>query len=94
MSEHDKPKPLKPIKTVVPFAASNKPTYEHDYPPDSTAQTIVTDALAYYEVHPDGTSRYYLVFDGAEVSPTTTVGSLAEEKHEIKLKLRTETTSG
>ncbi len=85
------------INTHVTFAAATHP-YVHAYPPDTTAAQVLTDALAAFGITTDGTTRYYLLFNGTEVAGTATLGSLVTgEKghaHQITLALRTETISG
>lgn len=85
------------VKVQVTFAAANKP-YNHKYEATATFSAVLEDAMAFFEIQADGTSRYFLLADGNEQDPNTTVGSVAEERpghsRSLKLSLRTETTSG
>jgi hypothetical protein len=67
---------VKDIACTITFPASVKDTFKHKYPEETTAQTVVTDSLAHFELPNDGTTRYYLYFDGAEVPGAATLGSL------------------
>lgn len=91
------------IQTLVTFAAAPGP-YHHQYRAEVAAEKVLTDALAFFEISTDGTTRYYLLFKGQEVPGTETLGELIHEEHhndhehghqhEIKFALRTETISG
>jgi hypothetical protein len=97
---------VKDISCTITFPASAKDKFKHKYAPETPAQTAVTDAVAHFELPNDGTTRYYLYYDGAEVPATSTLGSLlsAEVGHgaghgdegepKLELGLRTETVSG
>lgn len=67
-------------------------------PPDTTTGQVLNDALASFEITSDGTTRYYLLYDGTEIATTTTIGSLVDgehgHQHQITFALRTETVSG
>lgn len=93
----EKPQGLDDVQVHVTFAAAGKP-YNHNYDADTTIVTLLQDALAFFEIGTDGTSRFFLLAGGNEQDPNTTVGSLAEGGHghsrSLKLSLRTETTSG
>lgn len=85
------------INTHVTFAAASHP-YVHKYAADATAAQVLTDALASFGITTDGTTRYYLLFNGAEIPGTATLNSLVTgergHEHQITLALRTETISG
>lgn len=85
------------INTHVTFAAADHP-YVHNYAPDAVAAQVLTDSLASFDVTTDGTTRYYLLYNGAEVPGTATLGGLITgehgHEHQITLALRTETISG
>lgn len=99
------PVKVKDISCTVTFPASAKEAYKHKYAPETTAQTVVADAVAHYELPNDGTTRFYLYADGSEVDVTRTLESLLPEDddgkgggsqgvHKLALGLRTETVSG
>lgn len=81
------------VEVTVTFAAAPEP-YQHPYDRSATAATVQADAMRAFHVTTDGTDRYFLVHDGVDVPPETTVGRLAGEARDLHLKLRTETTSG
>jgi len=85
------------INTHVTFAAAAHP-YVHVYAPDATAAQVLTEALASFGITTDGTTRYYVLFNGTEVPGTATLDSLVTgdkgHEHQITLALRTETISG
>jgi hypothetical protein len=81
------------IKTTVTFAAAEKP-YHHDFAPTTPISVVLDAALAAFEITIDGTSRYYLLHDGVELSPTSTLSNVADHAHAVHLRLRTETTQG
>lgn len=89
----DAPEHPHPVHVTVTFALAPVP-YHHDYSRDTTAQTVLTDALAAFGVPGGGADRYFLVHDGQEVRPDQTVGELAGHAEALHLALRTETTSG
>jgi hypothetical protein len=82
-----------PIHVTVTFALATGP-YRHDYPRDTTAQTVLTDAMAAFSVASDGTDRFFLSHDGQEVPLDQTLDELAGHAEALHLALRTETTSG
>lgn len=95
------PAKAKDILCTVTFPASAKEAYKHKYAPETTAQTVVTDSMSHYELIGDGTSRFYLYADGAEIDATRTLESLVTEEdgkgqgvEKVVLGLRTETVSG
>ena len=81
------------IETTVTFAAAERP-YHHTYDPATAIGDVLTDALKSFGITSDGTSRYYLLHDGVEVPPTSTVGEVAGHAHGLRLALRTETIQG
>ncbi|MGW4905662.1 hypothetical protein [Streptomyces sp. NPDC004270] len=81
------------IKTTVTSALAGHP-YQHAYAPQVTAASVLSDTLTAFGFASDGTTRYYLFFDGHEVPPEATVGELAGHARALHLKLRTETTNG
>ncbi|BBC30572.1 uncharacterized protein SGFS_018660 [Streptomyces graminofaciens] len=81
------------IKITVTSALAGHP-YQRDYAPQVTAMSVLSDALTAFGFASDGTTRYYLFFDGHEVPPEATVGELAGHAKALHLKLRTETTNG
>jgi hypothetical protein len=85
------------INTHVTFAAASHP-YVHVYAAGTTAAQVLSDALTAFDITTDGTTRYYLLFNGAEVAGSATLESLVTEEqgheHQITLALRTETISG
>lgn len=81
------------IKTTVNSALAEHP-YQHDYSPEVTAATVLSDALTAFDFTSDGTTRYYLFHDGHEIPPEAMVGELAGHAKALHLKLRTETTNG
>lgn len=93
------------IDTTVAFAASHKDTYAQPYDGSVTVETVLAAAVSYYEVASDGTTRYYLFYEGRELAASATLGELVSDpgnsqghgqgtKTKLKLKLRTETISG
>lgn len=86
----------KDITVHVPFASSPKGPYKADYPRSTPANAVLTDALEFFGIQPDGGSRYYFLVDGVEVPLDASLDSLVdgEKDHTIKLPLRTETISG
>lgn len=81
------------IKITVTSALAEHP-YQHDYDPQATAASVLSDTLTSFGFASDGTTRYYLFHAGHEVPPETTVGELAGHAKALHLKLRTETTNG
>lgn len=85
------------INTHVTFAVAARP-YVHVYAADATAAQVLTDTLTAFGITTDGTTRYYLLFNGTEVPGTATLDSLVTgetaHEHQITLALRTETISG
>jgi hypothetical protein len=81
------------IKTTVTSALAGH-SYQHDYAPQVTAASVLSDALTAFGFTSDGTTRYYLFHDGHEVPPESTVGEVAGHARALHLKLRTETTNG
>lgn len=81
------------VQVTVTFAAATHP-YQHSYDRTATAETVLADALAAFQITTDGTDRYFLSHDGSEVPPDTIVGELADKAHALHLALRTETISG
>jgi hypothetical protein len=85
------------VEVHVTFAAAGKP-YNHKYEATTTIATMLQDALTFFGIQTDGTTRYFFLADGDEQDPTTTVGAIAEagpgHSKSIKLSLRTETISG
>jgi hypothetical protein len=97
---------IKDIACTITFPASAKDKFKHKYDPETAAHTAVTDAVAHFELPNDGTTRYYLYYNGAEVAASATLASLlpTEDGHgpghddegrpKLELGLRTETVSG
>lgn len=79
----------------VTFAAAAEP-YNSKYPSTTTLGTVLKDALAAFKIVAEGTTRYYLVFNGIEQPDTQTLAALAATSHgnSLKLSLLTETVSG
>jgi hypothetical protein len=86
-------KPTRMIKVIITFAAADKP-YREDYAPQTPVEKVLTDALAAFEITSDGTTRYYLLHEGAELALTTTLAEAAGRAGALALKLRTETIQG
>ena len=86
-------KPAPKINVVVTFAAADRP-YHHTYGPQITVATVLEDVLKDFGVVVDGATRYYLLHDGTEVAPSSTVGEAAGHTHDLRLGLRTETIQG
>jgi hypothetical protein len=78
---------------TVAFAAANGP-YRHPYAPHVTMATVQEDALKDFGITIDGSTRYYLLYNGAEVAPASTIGQVAGHAHDLRLRLRTETIQG
>ncbi|WP_392544211.1 hypothetical protein [Oryzobacter telluris] len=93
----DKPPKQDGVVVHATFAAAPKP-YNEKYSEATTISKVMEDALAFFEIQTDGTTRYYFVANGDEQDPGTTVGEIAEDgpgqSRSIKLSLRTETISG
>ena len=87
------PSNQKDIKVTVTFAAAGKP-FHHDYEPTTPISEVLDAALAAFEITVDGTSRYYLLHDGAELAPTTTLAEVVGHARAVHLRLRTETIQG
>ncbi|MBY8882716.1 hypothetical protein [Actinacidiphila acidipaludis] len=81
------------IRTTVDFALATKP-YVHEYAPETTAATVLSDALTAFGTVQDGTTRYFLFHSGHEVPPDQTVRQLAGHAEALHLGLRTQTTNG
>lgn len=81
------------VRTTVTFAAAARP-YHHDYEGDTTTRVVLSDSLQDFEITSDGTTRYYLLHDGAEMTGAETLEALAGHAHAVALKLRTETVQG
>lgn len=79
------------------FAAATKP-FNEQYGSTTTIATVLQDALAFFTIQTDGTTRYFFIANGDEQGPSTTLGEIAENlpghSRSIKLSLRTETISG
>ncbi|MGW0500244.1 hypothetical protein ACWD0Z_33880 [Streptomyces sp. NPDC003007] len=61
------------IKITVTSALAEHP-YQHDYDPQVTATSVLSDSLTAFSFTSDGTTRYYLFHNGHEVPPEATVG--------------------
>lgn len=85
------------IQALVTFAAAARP-FHLKYDPEATVGRVLGDALAFFEIAADGTTRYYLLFDGREAATTLTLSQVAAgehgHSHQVSLALRTETISG
>ena len=85
------------INIHITFAAATEP-FHHKYAATSTVASVLQDALAFFAIHADGATRYFLISDGSELDPNTAIGAIAEaghgHSHSVKLSLRTETISG
>jgi len=81
------------IKVTVTFAAAEKP-YHHDFDPTEQIGAVLDAALAAFGITSDGTSRYYLLHDGAELASTRTLDEVAGNARALHLRLRTETVQG
>lgn len=81
------------VQVHVSFAAAPDP-FNHSYPDSTVAGTVLQNALANFGVTPDGATRYFFVFNGAELTGAETLASLIEHGRSLKLSLRTETISG
>lgn len=84
---------LETIQITVTFAAAHGP-YRHDYPGATTTGAVLADALRHFEITSDGTTRYYLLHDGAEMTGTEALSTVAGHAHALQFKLRTETVQG
>lgn len=93
----EKPNGKEDVKVHVTFAATGKP-YNHKYEPTTTISTVLQDAMTFFGIQTDGTTRYFVLAGGDEQEPGTTVGAIADvgpgHSRSIKLSLRTETISG
>lgn len=81
------------VQTTVTFAAAHGP-YRHDYAGATTTGVVLADALRHFEITSDGTTRYYLLHDGAETSGNEALSTIAGHAHALQFKLRTETIQG
>ena len=85
------------VEVHVTFAAAGKP-YNHKYEPTTTISTVLQDAMTFFGIHTDGTTRYFILTGGDVQEPGTTVAAIAEagpgHSRSIKLSMRTETISG
>ena len=81
------------VHVQVTFAVASGP-YNHRYPANATIATVLQDALAFFDLSSDGTTRYYVVFNGTEQNGSETIGSLIGQVQSLKLSMRTETISG
>ena len=86
-------KPNRTIKVIITFAAADKP-YREDYAPQTLVEKVLSDALAAFEIASDGTTRYYLLHEGAELALTSTLAEAVGRAGALPLKLRTETIQG
>lgn len=89
---------LKLIQIHVKFASSDKKPYHEAHEPDMTVEQLLAAVMTYFEAATDGTTRYFLKFDGREVSGTETIGALATnpdgQTRALQMSIITETVSG
>lgn len=82
------------IRVRVSFPISKKGPYEAEVAPETTVGVVLADAMRHFEVQNDSQFTYVLVYDGLERNDSTTIGSLAGEKDEIKFTLVKKITQG
>jgi len=82
------------IQARVSFPISKKGPYEAEVAPETTVGVVLADAMRHFEVQNDSQFTYVLANDGLEQNDSTTIGSLAGEKDEIKFTLVKKITQG
>jgi hypothetical protein len=82
------------IRVRVSFPISKKGHYEAEVAPETTVGVVLADAMRHFEVQNDSQFTYVLAHDGLERNDSTTIGSLAGEKDEIKFTLVKKITQG
>ena len=78
----------------VTFPISKHGPFQTSVPDDTTAGVILATAMEHFEVPDDSQFTYVLAHDGVEVSPTTTVGSVAGHAHDVRFTLVKKITLG
>lgn len=93
----EKPEPKDDVVVHATFAAASK-QFNEKYSSTTTIATVLAAVLTFFEIESDGTTRYFVVANGDEQDPSTTVGDIVGDgpghSRSIKLSLRTETISG
>ena len=90
---HGKPEP-KQVEVKVSFPLAGKGPYNDKVDAETTADAVRVAAMGHFGVADDQTATYYLTVDGQRVDASATVGSLAGDKHELKLTLAKELIQG
>lgn len=82
------------IHVQVSFPISPKGPYETNDPRETTVGAVLNAAMTHFEVHNDSQFRYLLSYDGIEQKDSTTIGSLAGEKEQVRFNLIKKITQG
>jgi hypothetical protein len=82
------------IRVRVSFPISKKGPYEAEVAHETTVGVVLADAMGHFEVQNDSQFTYVLAYVGLEQNDSTTIGSLAGEKDEIKFTLVKKITQG
>jgi hypothetical protein len=90
---HGQPEPRQ-VGVKVSFPLAGKGPYTDKVDPETTADAVRLAAMGHFGVADDQTATYYLAAGGQRVDAGATVGSLAGDKHELKLTLAKELIQG
>jgi hypothetical protein len=91
--EKDK-KPKKKVEVTVAFPLAGQGPHKEKMDRETTAHQVRAEAMAHFGVADDQSTTYYLTHGRTRLSGTETVGDLAGEEDELKLKLAKELIQG
>jgi hypothetical protein len=82
------------IKAIVSFSFSEKPPFDKLFTGETTAGTVLTEAMVYFEAQPEPGHDYYLTHDRERVQNSATLGSLRHHDHELTFRMVKEIPQG
>ena len=82
------------VEVKVSFPLAGKGPYNDKADSETAAEAVRLAAMDHFGVADDQTATYYLTVRGQRTAAGATVGSLAGDKHELKLTLAKELIQG
>lgn len=90
----EKDKKPKKVEVTVAFPLAGQGPHKEKMDRDTTAEQVRGEAMAHFGVADSPTDSYYLAHGRKRLTGSETVGDLAEDERELKLKLVKELVQG